>query len=370
MQYVTFTVQTLTPTFITGADQNGAEIRAPSVRGLMRYWYRALIAGTHASNPKALEAVIEQESALFGATDRGSAVTVEVSTPSQKAENYYKEGSSRFNTTGKDYLLWSMAGFGKNRSNRQYFPEGTTFEVTLSSRGDNVADLIEAVNAFWLLMHLGSIGSRSRRCAGSLEASIKETSLDTADLAKVQFGALTSLDDLLNRLHNGIASARTATQDAIKIRKAQEGRDASQQPEKAETHSAIPQRASRQGPKQTAFDTLAGSECEIWLIYDQDYPWDTADDALREIGYSLQNYRSTIKPYERAVFGLPLKGVNERDRQASPLILRIAHLRDSDYNNYNEYIGVATIFKVDKTVSYQKITDWLQTFSGKDQVTF
>ena len=45
MQEVTFTLQTITPLFLAGADQTKAELRAPSFRGLMRYWQRALVGG-------------------------------------------------------------------------------------------------------------------------------------------------------------------------------------------------------------------------------------------------------------------------------------------------------------------------------------
>ena len=45
MQEVTFDVQTVTPLFLAGADQATAELRAPSFRGEMRYWLRALVGG-------------------------------------------------------------------------------------------------------------------------------------------------------------------------------------------------------------------------------------------------------------------------------------------------------------------------------------
>ena len=38
MQEVIFDLQTITPLFLAGADQQAAELRAPSFRGVMRYW--------------------------------------------------------------------------------------------------------------------------------------------------------------------------------------------------------------------------------------------------------------------------------------------------------------------------------------------
>src|SRR2546421_12182581 len=79
MQEVTFTLRTLTPLFLAGADQTKAELRAPTFRGLMRYWQRALVGGLFGTDRKGLEKVSEAETAVFGATDTGSAVSVKVS---------------------------------------------------------------------------------------------------------------------------------------------------------------------------------------------------------------------------------------------------------------------------------------------------
>ncbi len=38
----TYNIELLTPCFCAGADQTKAEIRAPSIRGQLRWWFRAL----------------------------------------------------------------------------------------------------------------------------------------------------------------------------------------------------------------------------------------------------------------------------------------------------------------------------------------
>ncbi|HYK85247.1 MAG TPA: type III-B CRISPR module RAMP protein Cmr1, partial [Ktedonobacteraceae bacterium] len=65
MQEVTFNVETITPLFLAGADQNTAELRAPSFRGAMRYWFRALVGGMVGTDPRGLEEVIKAESSVF-----------------------------------------------------------------------------------------------------------------------------------------------------------------------------------------------------------------------------------------------------------------------------------------------------------------
>src|SRR5438132_13473896 len=143
-----FTLRTLTPLFLAGADQTKAELRPPSFRGLMRYWQRALVGGLVGTSPKELEQVMEAETALFGATDAGSAVAVKVSAPSHEPKEFTEQISVRvggkWQATGKGYLLWTMARSGRaERGNikpaRWYFPPGTSFQVTLSAGDQNEA---------------------------------------------------------------------------------------------------------------------------------------------------------------------------------------------------------------------------------------
>ncbi len=177
MQEVEFTLRTLTPLFLAGADQTKAELRAPTFRGLMRYWERALVGGMAGTSSKGLEKVMEVETEVFGATDKGSAVAVKVSEASNSPKEFTEQISvrvgGRWQATGKGYFLWSMARSGReDRGNfkpaRWFFPPGTGFKVTLSTRGQDTVKLKQAVAAFWLLTQLGAVGSRSRRCAGSL----------------------------------------------------------------------------------------------------------------------------------------------------------------------------------------------------------
>src|SRR6266496_1503585 len=177
MQEVTFTLQTITPLFLAGADQVKtkvpidtrkqdtslnidyyewkllAELRPPSFRGLMRYWQRALVGGS-----RPLKEIIELEANIFGSTNKGSAVCISVSKPSEEPRVFWKEGKGR-EPTGKDYLLWSMARSGSiERHNykfpRQFYPLDTTFQVKLSVRGNGEAErklLDQAIGTFWLL---------------------------------------------------------------------------------------------------------------------------------------------------------------------------------------------------------------------------
>ncbi|MEO6890507.1 MAG: type III-B CRISPR module RAMP protein Cmr1 [Ktedonobacteraceae bacterium] len=344
MQEVTFTLRVLTPLFLTGADQTTAELRAPSFRGLMRYWYRALVGGIVGADGKTLQQVMKAETTVFGATDTGSAVAVRVFGVSEKPKEFTERTSinvgGKWQATGKGYLLWSMARNGSNeRRNlkpaRWFFPPGTTFRLTLSAHGEDDIKLKQAIAAFWLLINLGSVGSRSRRCAGSIAVSQPVENHDT-DLS---FETPADVEGLRRKLQQGIAVARS-----------------------------LYTRSPSQTKEDASFDALSRNTSRICILQNGQRPWPTSEGAMEDIGESLQAYRASVVPlWKRSIFGLPLKDVDNRARRASPLLLRVVELQNK------QYVGIAVLFKtISKDVAtkdYALIEQWIATFPGKVEVT-
>jgi CRISPR-associated protein Cmr1 len=381
MQEVTFTLQTITPLFLAGNDQQEieipfkyrrenpysqevkfaweykAELRPPSFRGSMRYWQRAIVGGIVGTDDDGLAYVIKAEQDIFGATDRGSAVSIrisDVSRPPQKfTENTGIMVDGEYQATGKGYLFWSMSRSGKGikyKPHRWYFPPDTTFKITLASHDQDPTKFNQAIASFWLLTSLGGVGSRSRRCAGSLMA--KPLQPLTGDISNLPFKEPTNINELKVHLQNGIQIVRSL-------------------------YPSLPQRP----PREATFDVLSASTCKIWILSsnEKDRPWSSYEEAMTNIGEKLQAYRKTIKPPERrAVFGLPLiirdlvdrrlKRELEGHRQASPLLLRITKLQ-------NEYVCVAVLFKTQvqdipliPPQNYSLIEKWMSMFSRKDVV--
>lgn len=350
MQAIQFNVQAITPLFMAGANQDIAELRVPSFRGEMRYWYRALAGGIVGTDVEGLKRVKELEKEVFGTTDHGSAVSIHLSnikgTPREFTEPISERVEGKWQATGKGYLLWSMAQSGKPGRNfkpaRRYFPPSTSFNIELATRGTEEAGLQQATAAFWLLTNLGGVGSRSRRCAGSLSAQIAQPAQKTISNAAtdLSFKQVASVAALKQHLEDGIATART-------LIKPENGQRA--------VHEA-------------QFDALAKETCRIWILQDRGYPWNNVDDAMTAIGADLQWYRGGIKPLEdRAIFGLPLKDVTNA-RRASPLLLRITQLQG------NKYVGVAVLFKTFYRGIYMEdyddvVADWLNSFDKSIEVT-
>jgi CRISPR-associated protein Cmr1 len=344
MKQITFTLRTLTPLFLAGADQTTAELRAPTFRGLMRYWYRALIGGMVGANERSLSQVMEAETAVFGATDTRSTVAIRIFDVSERPKEFIERTAiniaGKWQATGKGYLLWSMTRSGKvERGNlkpaRWFFPPDTTFRLTISAPSDDDTGFKQAIAAFWLLINLGGVGSRSRRCAGSIVVS-QPVENNTTDLS---FETSANVEELSGKLHDGIKAARRL----YSLSSSPIGGDAS-------------------------FDALAHNACRIWILQDGKRCWSTPEDAMRDIGESLQDYRASVTPlWMRRIFGLPLKDVDNRARRASPLLLRIIELQNK------QYVGIAVLFKtISKDVAikdYSLIEKWLDTFAGKVEVT-
>ncbi len=136
----TYPVEFLTPCFCAGADQSRAEIRAPSIRGQLRWWFRALGASP------------EQEKEVFGGVHgevRASSVVVRV--------------SCRALRMAKALVLPH-----KNMGPRSCIEEGAGFDLHLIARRCDEKRFAEADLALrtWLL--LGGLGFRSNRGAGSV----------------------------------------------------------------------------------------------------------------------------------------------------------------------------------------------------------
>lgn len=54
----------VTPMFISGADQTKAELRVPSIKGALRFWWRAL------NYEKDSKILLDRESKIFGSSDQ------------------------------------------------------------------------------------------------------------------------------------------------------------------------------------------------------------------------------------------------------------------------------------------------------------
>ncbi len=323
------TLKTVTPLFLGGADPRGEpELRAASVRGALRFWLRALLGGV--LGDRDLDALHRAESTVFGSTERASPVVVRLTHRSFGKNNIKPFSELHSNKIGVAYLFFAARGT-KTERERSAINVGEWFQLHLEERfgrGEPQGKALKhAYAALWLLTHLGGLGSRSRRGAGSLQVTeVIEQSQGLNDLPSLTISAKTPTE-LVQELKNGLARLRQFV--------------------------GASQTASVASP--SAFDVLHSNACRIWVVNKEFNAW---DEALDNFGSTLQQFRSRRKPdynlvkealqhpqstlisqpIQRAAFGLPIvfyyRSLNKvvilegtyHDRRASPLILRVTKL--------------------------------------------
>lgn len=174
MKTLKATFQIVTPMFIGGANQTVDDgIRPPSVKGVLRFWWRALNWGRLRSQASCDEAALAllhaEENRLFGATasDNSGGQGCFLLTVMHEPLSQRKPPIPRF--TGKAYL----AGMGLDK--REALQPGEDFTIILVFRPladqtaqENVMDVLR------LLGLLGGIGSRNRRGFGSIVRLVQD----------------------------------------------------------------------------------------------------------------------------------------------------------------------------------------------------
>ena len=160
MKKATAELTFVTPCISSGADQKRAEIRSQSLRGLLHFWFRAL-GGT-----------LDEEQRIFGRIGkqnevRRSSLNVRVRVPDDLRVS--EKDARGLTGSDFDYFLWPMRSqkHSPGVTARGVVDPGQSFELRLMhTRISGGSDLPErAVKAALLL---GSLGTRSRRCYGSL----------------------------------------------------------------------------------------------------------------------------------------------------------------------------------------------------------
>jgi len=171
MKEVKLTLKVITPLFMGGANQQ-AELRSQSIKGIIRYWWRAL----KATND--IKKLMEEEAKIFGGYIKknkeleaiSSNIKLKIKITKQDIGNmvknnfnfnwFFNQQKRKLNGYhyGIGYLFYSVL-------NRQYYKPETKFEIRIYSRNEEY--LKQALAALWCAIYLGGFGARSRRGAGS-----------------------------------------------------------------------------------------------------------------------------------------------------------------------------------------------------------
>ncbi len=143
MESITFTCETITPMFMGGADGVAPELRAPSIKGALRFWWRAM------NGHLGLAELKKREGEVFGDTKGRSCFTLRIS------DIDVEFGQAR-----------SVPH--KNYTTKCIMPGGN-FKVILSMTGKSaVWDMNKCKALFELTCLIGDFGKRARRGMGSV----------------------------------------------------------------------------------------------------------------------------------------------------------------------------------------------------------
>lgn len=185
MKIYEFNCSIITPLFMGGFGQK-AEIRAASVKGALRWWFRALYGGQlysispQLSSENLLEKLHDKESELFGSTKNAGIFSLQVIAP----DNIATQVNNRDRTRVPDVEYGFYGAYGllptNNKDGRSFIQENQSFRLRLIFKKEEYAEMILASLA--ALNLFGGLGSRSTRGFGSINFTPSLNNQDINDL--------------------------------------------------------------------------------------------------------------------------------------------------------------------------------------------
>jgi CRISPR-associated protein Cmr1 len=326
------TFSLVTPMYLGGANQEAGQLRAPSVKGALRFWWRALnwgrvLTNAQADEFQALRQLHTEEARLFGsaATDSGGGQGVFLlSVPESKVQ------PETFNPSwhGLKYLQ------GQGLSERQAFKPGGSFTVHLRFKpGCSEPDRNSIAQALFAFGLLGGLGSRARHGFGSVALTAWAGSAHVLPTTRQEYAA--ALRSFAAPLAQGLPPF-SAFSKHTRMDISTSGTDALKLLEQVGAQQQLYRSFGQNGK-------VGGREAEKKFKSDHD------------LVLALTQGQRVSKAPERAVFGLPHNYFfsstkakadlnysvgGEEHRRASPLLLHVHRLQPS-----GECLAVHTLFQ-------------------------
>ena len=212
MERITFKLKTITPLFLSGAYQQfnlNDGLRPPSLRGLMRWWFRAIAGAKIGNNIKMLK---HAESSIFGSTSARSSITIRTSS-NRILQRRIKilQNEDLFRKRSEDLYPRIKYFFYSARQYPYLEPDNhhSSFDFTLSIHGDE--DKVKVASALvWAMFHLGGIGLRSRRGAGCMNI----VGYEGSNSAQLEYTPV-SADNLSSFIKDNLAKVRKTVFDYL-----------------------------------------------------------------------------------------------------------------------------------------------------------
>jgi len=179
-----FELEVVTPMFSGGATVNEAELRTPSLKGMLRFWWRATCGSCD------VEVLKEKEGKIFGDTAHKASTMVHIEPIGKLIINKdLKFRGEKFRVHGRpvyilDYLAYGTHTYKKGAGNvyhKKHIAPGNRFSLKIDYEEKDAEDVLSALS--WMI-HYGGIGSRSRNGFGSMFTKIQRPEIPkTSELA-------------------------------------------------------------------------------------------------------------------------------------------------------------------------------------------
>ena len=234
MDSVEFDLEVVTPMFLGGADPTKAELRVPSIKAAMRFWWRTLYNGNDIKN------MAKKEAEIFGSVANRAVVTVKLDSQSIKTVLKDLPPSNKIMVTSKgktfpisiiEYLVFGL--FDPKRKTgkylREYIEPKSRFKVIVAFPKNKESEVNKSLKC---MISFGGLGSRSRNGLGSLHCSalIDHTVKNEGDLksftafskeAKLfdKFNKHAKWEDALSEIGTVYRAARLNLEDRHKFNK-------------------------------------------------------------------------------------------------------------------------------------------------------
>lgn len=356
MKTIEATFRVVTPMFLGGEKHEASSIRPPSIKGALRFWWRALnwqkaLAKNGNDKNKALKWIHEEEARLFGAAAEEGAGGQGVFLLKVSSSNMQtiKKGDE-IKGSGTQYMLGQGLWHYRDKLTREALSEGQFFDVAIAFHPKNTH--LEDIDTLWDVMSLfgllGGLGSRARKGFGSV--ALEKMVLKDSSKEERIFVAPKNNHDYVAMLKKVIGDVSSVSL-----------------PPYSAFSSVTDVRIIAEANEPLRVVEKVGSELQLYRSYgkngkvngrnaEQNFK-DDHDNVLR------MNFKDN-KPPRRVVFGLPhnylfsssstknmeinpFTGKSEL-RRTSPLCLHVHPLE-------GKYIGVHVLFEADFLPSEAKI---------------
>ncbi len=334
MHKLTAKFHIVTPMFVSGAQPTSAELRIPSIKGVLRFWWRAIAWQRLGGDLAAIQA---EEATLFGSTESVSTLKMNLvpgRIPTRSNGVIHlgfaptNGGGNGCDRPGARYLGYGLMGaFGKKTGvlERPCLEHGNSFSVQFLSLRPFPKSFVDALELMGLL---GGVGSRVRRGYGSI--ALESLAVEPAQ-EEIHFSRPSKLAHYQTRLNQLLSLSETGTTNLPSF-------------SAFSSHSRLDFLCSADDPIEIL--DIIGRQMQRYRSWGKTERGNSVNGIPSEKNFEKDHdwIRKISRPEgfypRRAIFGLPYDKVKPHDsgRRSSPLLIHVHKIGD-------KFVGMTTVLR-------------------------